>query len=108
MNSLGWSRRDPAVPATGTASQKPLLDRLQSFNPFGEGGVRLPTYENEGPGAPLPARTRREEEEGWFARTYLHLLENISARQQQYRKVSPHLLHSIDDVLRGLDFICLR
>ncbi|CAD0057036.1 unnamed protein product, partial [Aureobasidium pullulans] len=31
------------------------------------GYVRLPLYENEAPGAPLPARTRREEEEGWFA-----------------------------------------
>jgi len=30
--------------------------------------VQLPTHEGEGPGAPLPARTRREEEEGWFAR----------------------------------------
>ena len=30
--------------------------------------MQLPTHEGEGPGAPLPARTRREEEEGWFAR----------------------------------------
>lgn len=70
MNSLGWSRRDEAIPATSN-SQTPILSKLQSFNPFGQGGyVRLPLYENEGPGAPLPARTRREEEEGFFARTY--------------------------------------
>jgi len=42
------------------------MGRLQNLNPFGSGGyVRLPTAEN--PGAPLPAPTRREEEEGWFA-----------------------------------------
>ncbi|KAF2145548.1 uncharacterized protein K452DRAFT_283902 [Aplosporella prunicola CBS 121167] len=64
MNSLGWSRRDPDLPVN-TASQQPILSRLQSLNPFGDGGyVRLPTHE---PGAPLPAPTRREEEEGWFA-----------------------------------------
>ncbi|KAJ9630843.1 protein transport protein sft2 [Taxawa tesnikishii (nom. ined.)] len=68
MNSLGWSRRDPAVPASRDSSSNPLLGKLQSLNPFGQGGVRLPLYENEAPGAPLPARTRREEEEGWFAR----------------------------------------
>ncbi|GAB7355737.1 hypothetical protein MBLNU459_g6429t1 [Dothideomycetes sp. NU459] len=68
MNSLGWSRRDPATPATTTSSSTPILNRLQSLNPFGQGGyVRLPVYENESAGAPLPARTRREEEEGWFA-----------------------------------------
>ena len=65
MNSLGWSRRDPDVPVT-TAQQTGLLSSIKSLNPFGDGGyVRLPTV--EGAGAPLPARTRREEEEGWFA-----------------------------------------
>ena len=59
---MGWSRRDPDIPAN--TSSKPLLSRL-----FGdEGYVRLPTTSNEGPGAPLPAPTRREEEEGFFAR----------------------------------------
>jgi len=68
MNSLGWSRRDPAIPASNNTSTTPILGKLQSLNPFGQGGyVRLPLYENEAPGAPLPARTRREEEEGWFA-----------------------------------------
>ncbi|EKG19178.1 Vesicle transport protein Got1/SFT2-like protein [Macrophomina phaseolina MS6] len=61
MNSLGWSRRDADIPVN--TAQTPLWSRL---NPFGSGGyVRLPTHEN--PGAPLPAPTRREEEEGWFA-----------------------------------------
>ncbi|KAF2842504.1 SFT2-domain-containing protein [Patellaria atrata CBS 101060] len=65
MNNLGWSRRDPDIPVN-TSSSTPILSRLQSINPFGSGGyVRLPTQEN--PGAPLPAPTRREEEEGWFA-----------------------------------------
>merc|ERR1712029_997268 len=63
LNSLGWSRRDEPV---NTSSNTPILGRLQSMNPFGQGGyVRLPTTES--PGAPLPAPTRREEEEGWFA-----------------------------------------
>ena len=67
MNSLGWSRRDPDIPVTTTSSSTPILSRLQSLNPFSDGGyVRLPTQ--EGPGAPLPAPSRREEEEGFFAR----------------------------------------
>jgi hypothetical protein len=66
MNDLGWSRRDQPV---NTQQQSPLLGTLNRFNPFATGDhVRLPTTEGEGPGAPLPARTRREEEEGWFAR----------------------------------------
>lgn len=65
MNSLGWSRREPDEPVN-TAQQTGLLSSIKSLNPFGDGGyVRLPTV--EGPGAPLPARNRREEEEGWFA-----------------------------------------
>ena len=52
------------------------MGRLQNMNPFGSGGyVRLPTS-NDGPGAPLPAPTRREEEEGFFAckfTMFLHL-----------------------------------
>lgn len=66
MNSLGWSRRSQDVPVN-TAQQSGLLSSIKSLNPFGDSGyVRLPT--TEGPGAPLPARNRREEEEGWFAR----------------------------------------
>lgn len=65
LNSMGWSRRDPDIPANTAAT--PILSRLQSWNPFGrEGYVRLPTH-NEAPGAPLPAASRREEEEGFFA-----------------------------------------
>ena len=65
MNSLGWSRRDPDVPAN-TSSSTPILSKLSSLNPFGERGyVQLPTH--EAPGAPLPAPSRREEEEGWYA-----------------------------------------
>jgi len=65
MNSLGWSRRDPDLPVN-TSSSTPILSKIQSLNPFGSGGyVRLPTQEN--PGGQLPAPTRREEEEGWFA-----------------------------------------
>ncbi|KAI4097318.1 MAG: hypothetical protein LQ344_000417 [Seirophora lacunosa] len=62
---MGWSRRDSEMPAT-TSSTTPILSKLQSINPFGDSGyVRLPTQ--EAPGAPLPAPSRREEEEGWFA-----------------------------------------
>jgi hypothetical protein len=65
MSSLGWSRREPEPVNTSSPS---LLGRIQNLNPFGEGGyVRLPITETN-PGAPLPAPTRREEEEGWFAR----------------------------------------
>jgi hypothetical protein len=67
MNSLGWSRRDPDVPVRTDTSSTPILSRLQSLNPFGsgEGYLRLPTH--EAPGAPLPAPSRREEEESFFA-----------------------------------------
>lgn len=67
MNALGWSRRPPDLPAN-TAARAPVLKTLQNLNPFGRGGyVRLPTHESP-PGAPLPAPSRREEEEAWFAR----------------------------------------
>ena len=67
MNSLGWSRRDPDLPVSTSSTSTPVLSRLQALNPFGDRGyVRLPTQE-EGPGAPLPAPSRREEEEGFFA-----------------------------------------
>lgn len=67
VNSLGWSRRDPDLPVrTNASSDSPFFSRLQSLNPFGQGGyVQLPTH--EAPGAPLPAANRREEEEGFFA-----------------------------------------
>lgn len=74
MNSLGWSRRDPDYPVS-TSSQTGLLSSIKSLNPFGDRGyVQLPT--TEGVGAPLPAGSRREEEEGWFVResSQFHLL----------------------------------
>jgi hypothetical protein len=65
INSLGWSRRDADLPVN-TSRQGGFLSSLQSLNPFGDRGyVRLPT--SEGPGAPLPAPSRREEEDAWFA-----------------------------------------
>lgn len=64
MNSLGWSRRADDEPVN-TSQQSGLLSSIQSLNPFGDRGyVRLPI--TEGAGAPLPAPSRREEEEGWF------------------------------------------
>jgi hypothetical protein len=64
LGSLGWGRRDEPV---NTTQQSGLLSSIQSFNPFSDRGyVSLPTTESAG--APLPAPSRREEEEGWFAR----------------------------------------
>lgn len=65
MNSLGWSRRGADEPVN-TSQQSGLLSSIKSLNPFGDRGyVRLPTTESAG--APLPASSRREEEEGWLA-----------------------------------------
>lgn len=65
MNSLGWSRRSDDEPVN-TSQQSGLLSSIKSLNPFGDSGyVRLPTTESAG--APLPAPSRREEEEGWLA-----------------------------------------
>jgi len=73
MNGLGWARRDPDMPAN-TNPTNPLLSTISNLNPFGKRGyVHLPTH--EAPGAPLPAPTRREEEEGWFAcESALHIV----------------------------------
>jgi uncharacterized MnhB-related membrane protein len=64
MNSLGWGRREEEPVNTQPTG---FLSSIQSYNPFqgSRGYVRLPTTEG-GAGAPLPAPTRREEEEGWF------------------------------------------
>ena len=68
MNSLGWSRREEADAPVNTSAPS-VMDRVSNL--FGAGGyVRLPISETN-PGAPLPAPTRREEEEGWFARKYI-------------------------------------
>ncbi|KAF6820383.1 hypothetical protein CPLU01_12777 [Colletotrichum plurivorum] len=63
INSLGWSRREQDVPVN-TAQQSGLLSSIKSLNPFGNSSyIQLPI--TEGAGAPLPAATRREEEDGW-------------------------------------------
>lgn len=63
MNSLGWSREEPI----STSASSPFLSRLQSLNPFSQdrGYVRLPTSYSDPP-PQLPARTRQEEDEGYF------------------------------------------
>lgn len=64
MNSLGWSRREEPA---NTSSRTGLLSSFKSLNPFGGNDyVQLPT--TEGSGAALPAPSRREEDEGFFAR----------------------------------------
>jgi hypothetical protein len=97
MNSLGWSRRDPDMPVN-TSSSTPLLSRLQSLNPFADRGyVRLPTH--DGPGAPLPAPTRREEEEAWFARKSLLRHRQCHSVKQHLRKL-PELQGDNSEFLR--------
>lgn len=76
INSLGWTRREQDIPVN-TSQQSGLLSSIKSLNPFGDRGyVRLPT--TEGPGAALPAPTRREEEEGWFVRKSAWLVHILS------------------------------
>lgn len=61
---------------TNASADTSFTSRLQSFNPFGQSGyVQLPTH-NEGPGAPLPAANRREEEEGFFACKFTSLVSS--------------------------------
>jgi hypothetical protein len=63
LTSLGWSRRQDEP--VSTAPETGILASIRNLNPFQDRSyVRLPT--SEGPGAPLPAPSRREEEEGWF------------------------------------------
>lgn len=66
LSSLGWSRRQDEP--VSTAPDTGLLASIRNLNPFQDRGyVRLPIAEaGTGPGAPLPAPSRREEEEGWF------------------------------------------
>lgn len=66
IGSLGWSRRQDEP--VSTAPETGVMASIRNLNPFQDRSyVRLPTSET-GPGAPLPAPTRREEEEGWFIR----------------------------------------
>ncbi len=88
---MGWSRRDPDIPVN-TAST-PILSRLQSLNPFGgEGAVRLPTH-NEAPGAPLPAATRREEEEGFFACESTPSLVRVLVMEDEFLHARRYHMH---------------
>jgi hypothetical protein len=83
-----------------TNSSTPILSRLQSLNPFGGGGyVRLPTHDGPGgAGAPLPAPTRREEEEGWLARKF-RFLNSVTRLAAQMRDIVAQV-ESLDDCHR--------
>ncbi|KAM3547397.1 hypothetical protein MY1884_009583 [Beauveria asiatica] len=64
INSLGWSRATEEP--VNTSRDTGLFSSIQNLNPFQDRGyLQLPTHETS-PGAPLPAPSRREEEEGWF------------------------------------------
>ncbi|PMB66554.1 hypothetical protein BM221_007546 [Beauveria bassiana] len=64
INSLGWSRATEEP--VNTSRDTGLFSSIQNLNPFQDRGyLQLPTHETS-PGAPLPASSRREEEEGWF------------------------------------------
>lgn len=66
INSLGWSRATEEP--VNTSRDSGFLSSIQNLNPFQDRGyLQLPTHEAS-PGAPLPAPSRREEEEGWFVR----------------------------------------
>ncbi|KAM3521816.1 hypothetical protein NHJ13051_006028 [Beauveria bassiana] len=66
INSLGWSRATEEP--VNTSRDTGLFSSIQNLNPFQDRGyLQLPTHETS-PGAPLPASSRREEEEGWFIR----------------------------------------
>jgi hypothetical protein len=81
MNSLGWSRREADAPVSTAAPS--VMDRVSNL--FGAGGyVRLPISESN-PGAPLPAPTRREEEEGWFACKYTNFIIILDRRSTSPR-----------------------
>ncbi|KAG6363154.1 hypothetical protein INS49_008249 [Diaporthe citri] len=91
MNALGWSRRGQDEPVN-TSQQSGLLSSIKSLNPFGDRGyVRLPT--TEGAGAPLPAASRREEEETWFAygsRPYEGAARSAVSHYRRNKNVYPY------------------
>ncbi|EZF26188.1 hypothetical protein H113_01715 [Trichophyton rubrum MR1459] len=69
LNSLGWSRRgETSAPAQSNTST-PFFSKIQSWNPLGSGrgGYVQLSPDNAASSAPLPAPSRREEEEAWFA-----------------------------------------
>ncbi|OJD14260.1 hypothetical protein AJ78_05389 [Emergomyces pasteurianus Ep9510] len=66
MNSMGWARREPDTASTNRTTSNSVFSGLQSLNPFADRGyVQLPAQDDSA--APLPAPTRREEDETWFA-----------------------------------------
>lgn len=68
INSLGWSRANDEP--VNTSRPSGFFASVQNLNPFQNSGyLQLPTQEQP-PGAPLPAPSRREEEEGWFIRKF--------------------------------------
>ncbi|KLJ09154.1 hypothetical protein EMPG_15426 [Blastomyces silverae] len=68
MNSMGWARREPDTPSTNRTTSNSVFSSLQSLNPFADRGyVQLPAQDDSA--APLPAPTRREEDETWFSLT---------------------------------------
>lgn len=75
LNSLGWSRRGETPAPAQSNTSTPFFSKLQSWNPLGggRGGYVQLSPENAASSAPLPAPTRREEEEAWFAREYCPL-----------------------------------
>lgn len=70
LNSLGWSRRGETPASTQSSTSAPFFSKIQSWNPLGSGrgGYVQLSPDNAASSAPLPAPTRREEEEAWFAR----------------------------------------
>lgn len=110
MNSLGWSRRADDEPVN-TSQRGGLLSSIKSLNPFGDSGyVRLPT--TEGAGAPLPAPTRREEEEGWFACESMLVSLGLSSSPIELRSgaKAPHLSSALHEAATSqrLEVNCFR
>jgi hypothetical protein len=104
INSLGWTRRNPDIPVNTSKQSSGLLSSIQSLNPFGDRGyVRLPT--TEGAGAPLPAPTRREEEEGWFVCRLINLFPIFQASITVPSSVFP--LHRVSSLYMRTSIVSL-
>ncbi|KKA26051.1 hypothetical protein TD95_000333 [Thielaviopsis punctulata] len=59
INSLGWSRREPAPIITPAPAQGGFLASLQNINPFGSSGyIQLPSEQ----GLPPPVQSGRQDE----------------------------------------------
>ncbi|KAL1899377.1 Protein transport protein sft2 [Ceratocystis pirilliformis] len=80
MNSLGWSRREPAPIVTAAPAQSGFMSSLQSINPFGNSGyIQLPSDQ----GLPPPVQSSRQEEGflnlSTWDRTLIFAVCNIAA-----------------------------